>query len=99
WVFDVATGELRSPAPIKAGGAVLNTNGDVSGSALGWALTNWLNSQHATRHAKINARATVYSVNSQLATRDANINERATLDWVNSHLATRDGNINVRATV
>ncbi|EOF4341262.1 hypothetical protein ACKWFO_003217, partial [Enterobacter hormaechei] len=40
WVFDVATGELRSPAPIKAGGAVLNTNGDVSGSAWGGALTN-----------------------------------------------------------
>ncbi|EPV8634450.1 gp53-like domain-containing protein, partial [Enterobacter hormaechei] len=35
WVFDVATGELRSPALIKAGEAVLNTNGDVSGSAWG----------------------------------------------------------------
>ncbi|WP_400216617.1 gp53-like domain-containing protein [Enterobacter hormaechei] len=64
WVFDVATGELRSPAPIKAGGAVLNTNGDVSGSAWGGALTNWLNSQLATRDANINARATVDWVNS-----------------------------------
>ncbi|HHS9149867.1 TPA: gp53-like domain-containing protein, partial [Enterobacter roggenkampii] len=84
WVFDVATGELRSPAPIKAGGAVLNTNGDVSGSAWGGALTNWLNSQLATRDANINARATVDWVDSQLATRDANINARATVDWVNS---------------
>lgn len=64
WVFDVATGELRSPAPIKAGGAILNTNGDVSGSAWGGALTNWLNSQLATRDANINARATVDWVNS-----------------------------------
>ncbi|MGS6212450.1 hypothetical protein ACVGWY_10080, partial [Enterobacter intestinihominis] len=64
WVFDVATGELRSPAPIKAGGAVLNTNGDVSGSAWGGALTNWLNSQLATRDANINVRATVDWVNS-----------------------------------
>lgn len=64
WVFDVATGELRSPAPIKAGGAVLNTNGDISGSAWGGALTNWLNSQLATRDANINARATVDWVNS-----------------------------------
>ena len=64
WVFDVATGELRSPALIKAGGAVLNTNGDVSGSAWGGALTNWLNSQLATRDANINARATVDWVNS-----------------------------------
>ncbi|HAS1748166.1 TPA: hypothetical protein I4G21_24740, partial [Enterobacter hormaechei subsp. hoffmannii] len=39
WVFDVATGELRSPALIKAGEAVLNTNGDISGSAWGGALT------------------------------------------------------------
>ncbi|BDI82647.1 hypothetical protein FJMB80003_27690 [Enterobacter hormaechei] len=99
WVFDVATGELRSPALIKAGGAVLNTNGDISGSAWGGALTNWLNSQLATRDANINARATVDWVNSQLATRDANINARATVDWVNSQLATRDANINVRATV
>ncbi|EPD6266224.1 gp53-like domain-containing protein [Enterobacter hormaechei] len=99
WVFDVATGELRSPAPIKAGEAVLNTNGDVSGSAWGGALTNWLNSQLATRDANINARATVDWVNSQLATRDANINARATVDWVNSQLATRDANINARATV
>ncbi len=99
WVFDVATGELRSPALIKAGGAVLNTDGDVSGSAWGGALTNWLNSQLATRDANINARATVDWVNSQLATRDANINARATVDWVNSQLATRDANINVRATV
>ncbi|HHE7327353.1 TPA: hypothetical protein ACPFEX_003608, partial [Enterobacter hormaechei] len=74
WVFDVATGELRSPALIRAGGAVLNTDGDVSGSAWGGALTNWLNSQLATRDANINARATVDWVNSQLATRDANIN-------------------------
>ncbi|MEI9638356.1 hypothetical protein V5055_19070, partial [Enterobacter hormaechei] len=88
WVFDVATGELRSPALIKAGGAVLNTNGDISGSAWGGALTNWLNSQLATRDANINARATVDWVNSQLATRDANINARATVDWVNSQLAT-----------
>lgn len=64
WVFDVATGELRSPALIKAGGAVLNTNGDVSGSAWGGELTNWLNSQLATRDANINARATVDWVNS-----------------------------------
>ena len=64
WVFDVATGELRSPALIKAGEAVLNTNGDVSGSAWGGALTNWLNSQLATRDANINARATVDWVNS-----------------------------------
>lgn len=64
WVFDVATGELRSPAPIKAGGAVLNTNGDVSGSAWGGPLTNWLNSQLATRDANINARATADWVNS-----------------------------------
>ena len=64
WVFDVATGELRSPAPIKAGGAVLNTDGDVSGSAWGGPLTNWLNSQLATRDANINARATVDWVNS-----------------------------------
>ena len=85
WVFDVATGELRSPALIKAGGAVLNTDGDVSGSAWGGALTNWLNSQLATRDANINARATVDWVNSQLATRDANINVRATVDWVNSN--------------
>ncbi|BDK22462.1 hypothetical protein FJMB80379_42080 [Enterobacter hormaechei] len=99
WVFDVATGELRSPALIKAGGAVLNTNGDISGSAWGGALTNWLNSQLATRDANINARATVDWVNSQLATRDANINARATVDWVNSQLATRDANINARATV
>ncbi|WP_395314292.1 gp53-like domain-containing protein [Enterobacter hormaechei] len=99
WVFDVATGELRSPALIKAGEAVLNTNGDVSGSAWGGALTNWLNSQLATRDANINARATVDWVNSQLATRDANINARATVDWVNSQLATRDANINARATV
>ncbi|MFT0706056.1 hypothetical protein ACDX35_20265, partial [Enterobacter hormaechei] len=99
WVFDVATGELRSPALIKAGEAVLNTNGDISGSAWGGALTNWLNSQLATRDANINARATVDWVNSQLATRDANINARATVDWVNSQLATRDANINVRATV
>ncbi|WP_255248835.1 phage tail protein [Enterobacter hormaechei] len=99
WVFDVATGELRSPALIKAGGAVLNTNGDISGSAWGGALTDWLNSQLATRDANINARATVDWVNSQLATRDANINARATVDWVNSQLATRDANINVRATV
>ncbi|WP_257393609.1 phage tail protein, partial [Enterobacter hormaechei] len=89
WVFDVATGELRSPALIKAGEAVLNTNGDISGSAWGGALTNWLNSQLATRDANINARATVDWVNSQLATRDANINARATVDWVNSQLATR----------
>ncbi|BDI77684.1 hypothetical protein FJMB80015_20360 [Enterobacter hormaechei] len=99
WVFDVATGELRSPALIKAGEAVLNTNGDISGSAWGGALTDWLNSQLATRDANINARATVDWVNSQLATRDANINARATVDWVNSQLATRDANINVRATV
>ncbi|WP_423766848.1 phage tail protein [Enterobacter hormaechei] len=99
WVFDVATGELSSPALIKAGEAVLNTNGDISGSAWGGALTNWLNSQLATRDANINARATVDWVNSQLATRDANINARATVDWVNSQLATRDANINVRATV
>ncbi|MCK2090912.1 hypothetical protein MYW50_05510 [Enterobacter hormaechei] len=99
WVFDVATGELRSPALIKAGEAVLNTNGDISGSAWGGALTNWLNSQLATRDANINARATVDWVNSQLATRDANINARATVDWVNSQLATRDANINARATV
>ena len=85
WVFDVATGELRSPALIKAGEAVLNTNGDISGSAWGGALTNWLNSQLATRDANINARATVDWVNSQLATRDANINARATVDWVNSN--------------
>ena len=85
WVFDVATGELRSPALIKAGEAVLNTNGDISGSAWGGALTNWLNSQLATRDANINARATVDWVNSQLATRDANINVRATVDWVNSN--------------
>ncbi|HHE4932091.1 TPA: hypothetical protein ACPEVC_001480 [Enterobacter hormaechei] len=85
WVFDVATGELRSPALIRAGGAVLNTDGDVSGSAWGGALTNWLNSQLATRDANINARATVDWVNSQLATRDANINARATVDWVNSN--------------
>ena len=64
WVFDVATGELRSPALIKAGEAVLNTNGDISGSAWGGALTNWLNSQLATRDANINARATVDWVNS-----------------------------------
>ncbi|KLR23395.1 MAG: phage tail protein [Enterobacter sp.] len=64
WVFDVATGELRSPALIKAGGAVLNTNGDISGSAWGGELTNWLNSQLATRDANINARATVDWVNS-----------------------------------
>lgn len=64
WVFDVATGELRSPALIKAGGAVLNTDGDVSGSAWGGALTNWLNSQLATRDANINVRATVDWVNS-----------------------------------
>ncbi|MGR6213691.1 gp53-like domain-containing protein [Enterobacter hormaechei] len=64
WVFDVATGELRSPALIRAGGAVLNTDGDVSGSAWGGALTNWLNSQLATRDANINARATVDWVNS-----------------------------------
>ncbi|MFY7242707.1 phage tail protein [Enterobacter cloacae complex sp. SHL006] len=85
WVFDVATGELRSPALIKAGEAVLNTNGDISGSAWGGALTNWLNSQLATRDANINARATVDWVNSQLATRDAHINARATVDWVNSN--------------
>ncbi|MGO0583634.1 gp53-like domain-containing protein [Enterobacter hormaechei] len=85
WIFDVATGELRSPALIKAGAAVLNTNGDISGSAWGGALTNWLNSQLATRDANINARATVDWVNSQLATRDANINARATVDWVNSN--------------
>ncbi|MGS6367575.1 gp53-like domain-containing protein [Enterobacter hormaechei] len=85
WVFDVATGELRSPALIKAGEAVLNTNGDISGSAWGGALTDWLNSQLATRDANINARATVDWVNSQLATRDANINVRATVDWVNSN--------------
>ena len=85
WVFDVATGELRSPALIKAGDAVLNTNGDISGSAWGGALTNWLNSQLATRDANINARATVDWVNSQFATRDANINVRATVDWVNSN--------------
>ncbi|WP_407213995.1 gp53-like domain-containing protein [Enterobacter hormaechei] len=99
WIFDVATGELRSPALIKAGAAVLNTNGDISGSAWGGALTNWLNSQLATRDANINARATVGWVNSQLATRDANINARATVGWVNSQLATRDANINARATV
>lgn len=64
WVFDVATGELRSPALIKAGEAVLNTNGDISGSAWGGALTNWLNSQLATRDANINVRATVDWVNS-----------------------------------
>ncbi|WP_407712491.1 gp53-like domain-containing protein [Enterobacter bugandensis] len=64
WVFDVATGELRSPALIKAGAAALNTNGDVSGSVWGGALTNWLNSQFATRDANINARATVDWVNS-----------------------------------
>lgn len=64
WVFDVATGELRSPALIKAGDAALNTNGDISGSAWGGALTNWLNSQLATRDANINARATVDWVNS-----------------------------------
>ncbi|MDU2724424.1 MAG: hypothetical protein E7C35_22780 [Enterobacter hormaechei] len=99
WVFDVATGELRSPALIKAGEAVLNTNGDISGSAWGGALTNWLNSQFATRDTNINARATVDWVNSQFATRDANINARATVDWVNSQFATRDANINARATV
>ena len=64
WIFDVATGELRSPALIRAGGAVLNTDGDVSGSAWGGPLTNWLNSQLATRDANINARATVDWVNS-----------------------------------
>ena len=64
WIFDVATGELRSPALIKAGAAVLNTNGDISGSAWGGELTNWLNSQLATRDANINARATVDWVNS-----------------------------------
>ncbi|WP_424677742.1 gp53-like domain-containing protein [Enterobacter hormaechei] len=85
WIFDVATGELRSPALIKAGAAVLNTNGDLIGSAWGGELTNWLNAQFATRDANINARATVDWVNSQLATRDANINARATVDWVNSN--------------
>ncbi|RBO42904.1 hypothetical protein DPF98_24970, partial [Enterobacter hormaechei] len=63
WIFDVATGELRSPALIKAGAAVLNTNGDLIGSAWGGELTNWLNAQFATRDANINARATVDWVN------------------------------------
>ncbi|MGS6234836.1 hypothetical protein ACVGV3_00515, partial [Enterobacter intestinihominis] len=99
WVFDVETGELRSPSLIKAGEAVLNTNGDISGSAWGGALTDWLNSQLANRDANINARATVDWVNSQLATRDANINARATVVWVNTQLPTRDSNINGRGTV
>ncbi|MGS6349637.1 hypothetical protein ACVGXB_18290, partial [Enterobacter intestinihominis] len=77
WVFDVATGELRSPALIKAGEAVLNTNGDISGSEWGGALTNWRNIQLACRDSNIKARARVVWGKSQLATLDANINARA----------------------
>lgn len=45
WVFDVATGELRSPALIKAGDAALNTNGDISGSLWGGTLSNYLDNR------------------------------------------------------
>ncbi|MCX8288288.1 phage tail protein [Enterobacter pseudoroggenkampii] len=63
WVLDVATGEFRSPATIKAGGASLHTNGDITGSVWGGELTNWLNSQFASRDENIKARATTDWVN------------------------------------
>ncbi|MBS5006117.1 MAG: phage tail protein [Enterobacter sp.] len=80
WVFDVATGELRSPVDwVNSQLATRDANINAR------ATVDWVNSQLATRDANINARATVDWVNSQLATRDANINVRATVDWVNSN--------------
>ncbi|MGS6276545.1 hypothetical protein ACVGV7_08465, partial [Enterobacter intestinihominis] len=70
WVFDVATGELRSPALIKAAEAVLNTNGHISRSPCRGPRTNWLNSKHASHDANINDLPSVNFIKSKLATRE-----------------------------
>ncbi|MGK0603008.1 phage tail-collar fiber domain-containing protein [Yokenella regensburgei] len=59
-------GQFTSPATIHAGAAILETNGDVYGSAWGtnW-LSIWLNNQFAARDAGINDRATYDYVNNR----------------------------------
>lgn len=85
WVFDVATGELRCPSNVRAGPAILNSNGDITGSEWGGQLSNWINSQLALIESDVNDRATTEYVNSQISTLNGNINSRATTDYVNSN--------------
>ncbi|EMU8494019.1 hypothetical protein AAA510_002167 [Salmonella enterica] len=54
------SGEFYSPSHIRAGGGLLNANGDTYGSVWGnQYISTWLNNNFATRDNNINVRATI----------------------------------------